>query len=130
LVHERTTGNPFFAIQFLSELADEGLLAFNHGQARWTWDLSRIRAKDYTDNVVDLLVGKFSRMPPDTQDALKQLACLGNSADFTMLKMTYQDSNEELERQLWEAVLAGLVLRSEDSYRFSPRPCCRKRRIP
>ena len=35
-----------------------------------------------------------------------------------MLRMIYQDSNEELERQLWEAVLAGLVLRSEDSYRF------------
>ena len=118
LVHERTTGNPFFAIQFLSELGDEGLLAFNHGQGRWTWDLSRIREKDYTDNVVDLLVGKFSRMPADTQDALKQLACLGNSADVTMLKTIYQDSNEELEHQLWEAVLAGLVLRSEDSYRF------------
>jgi len=118
LVHERTTGNPFFAIQFLSELADEGLLAFNHGQGRWTWDLSRIREKDYTDNVVDLLVGKFSRMPADTQDALKQLACLGISADFTTLKMICQDSNEEVERELWEAVVAGLVLRSEDSYRF------------
>jgi PAS domain S-box-containing protein len=118
LVHERTTGNPFFAIQFLSELADEGLLAFNHGRGRWTWDLSSIRAKDYTDNVVDLLVGKFSRMPADTQDALKQLACLGNSADLTMLKMIYQDSNEDLEGQLWEAVLVGLVLRSENSYRF------------
>ena len=118
LVHERTTGNPFFAIQFLSELADEGLLAFDHGQGRWTWDLSQIRAKAYTDNVVDLLVGKFSRMPADSQEALKKLACLGNSADFTMLKMIYQDSNEELERQLWEAVLAGLVFRSEDSYRF------------
>jgi PAS domain S-box-containing protein len=118
LVHERTTGNPFFAIQFLSELADEGLLGFNHGQGRWAWDLSRIRAKDYTDNVVDLLVGKFSRMPADTQDALKQLACLGNSADVTVLRMIYQDSNEDLERQLREAVLAGLILRSEDSYRF------------
>jgi PAS domain S-box-containing protein len=118
LVHERTTGNPFFAIQFLSEIAEEGLLTFNHAGGRWTWDLGRIRAKDCTDNVVDLLVSKFSRMPADTQDALKRLACLGNSADFTMLRMIYQDSNEDLERQLWEAVLAGLVLRSEDSYRF------------
>jgi PAS domain S-box-containing protein len=118
LVHEKTTGNPFFAIQFLSELADEGLLAFNHGEGRWTWDLSRIRAKDHTDNVADLVVGKLSRMPADIQGVLKQLACLGNSADFTMLKMIYRDSNEELERQLWQAVQAGLVLRSEDSYRF------------
>ncbi len=94
LVHEKTTGNPFFAIQFLSELADEGLLAFNHGEGRWTWDLSRIRGKDHTDNVVDLVVGKLNRMPADTQDVLKQLACLGNSADFTMLKIIYRDSNE------------------------------------
>ena len=27
LVHQKTAGNPFFAIQFLSALAEEGLLA-------------------------------------------------------------------------------------------------------
>ena len=30
LVHEKTGGNPFFAIQFLSALAEEGLLTFDH----------------------------------------------------------------------------------------------------
>ena len=118
LVHEKTTGNPFFAIQFISELADEGLLAFDHGGGRWTWDLGRIRAKNYTDNVVDLLVAKLNRMPTSTQNALKQLACLGNSADFDVLERAYQNSPEEVDRQLWEAVLAGLVFRSEESYRF------------
>ncbi len=118
LVHEKTSGNPFFAIQFLTALADEGLLRFDDGEGRWSWDLNRINAKGYTDNVADLMVGKLNRLPVETQSALQQLACLGNSADFTMLKMIYLDSNEELERQLWEAVLAGLVLRSEDSYRF------------
>jgi len=118
LVHEKTNGNPFFGIQFISELADEGLLTFDRGERRWTWDLGRIRAKDYTDNVVNLLVGKLNRMSAGTQNALKQLACLGNSADFTILETIYEDSNEEIDRQLWEAVLAGLVYRSEDSYRF------------
>src|SRR4029077_7245341 len=118
LVHEKTNGNPFFGIQFISELADEGLLTFDRGERRWTWDLGRIRAKDYTDNVVNLLVGKLNRMSAVTQNALKQLACLGNSADFTILETIYEDSNEEIDRQLWEAVLAGLVYRSEDSYRF------------
>jgi PAS domain S-box-containing protein len=118
IVHDKTAGNPFFAIQFITSLAEEGSLAFDHGEGRWSWDLNRINAEGYTDNVVDLLVGKFLRMPADTQGALKQLACLGNSADFTMLKMIYSDSIEQLEGQLWEAVLAGLVLRSEDFYRF------------
>jgi predicted ATPase len=36
LVHEKTTGNPFFAIQFISALAEEGLLTFDHGDGRWS----------------------------------------------------------------------------------------------
>jgi predicted ATPase len=31
LVHDKTTGNPFFAIHFIRTLADEGLLAFDYG---------------------------------------------------------------------------------------------------
>src|SRR5207248_3025929 len=95
LVHDKTSGNPFFAIQFLTALADEGLLRFDDGEARWSWDLNRINAKGYTDNVADLMVGKLNRLPVETQSALQQLACLGNSADFTMLKMICRDSNQE-----------------------------------
>jgi predicted ATPase/signal transduction histidine kinase len=118
LVEEKTTGNPFFAIQFISALFEEGLLIFDHIEGQWSWDLNRIHAKGYTDNVVDLMVGKLKRLPIETQKALQQLACLGNSADFAMLRMVYQDSSEEMHGQLWEAVRTGLIFRSEDSYRF------------
>ena len=67
LIHEKTTGNPFFAIQFISTLADEGLLTFDLGEGRWAWDLRRIHAKDFTDNVVELMVGKLNRLPTETQ---------------------------------------------------------------
>jgi hypothetical protein len=60
LVEEQTTGNPFFAIQFISALFEEGLLIFDHIEGQWSWDLNRIHAKGYTDNVVDLMVGKFN----------------------------------------------------------------------
>ncbi len=80
LIHEKTSGNPFFAIQFIATLADEGLLAFDYGEARWTWDVNRIHAMGYTDNVVDLMVGKLDRLPVETRKALQQFACLGNSA--------------------------------------------------
>ena len=122
IIHDKTTGNPFFTTQFIASLAEEGLIAFDHGEGRWSWDLNRINAKGCTDNVVDLLVGKFIRMSADTQSALKQLACLGNSAEFTTLTMIYHDTIEQLDSQLWEAVLAGLVLRSV-LLLFSSRPC-------
>jgi PAS domain S-box-containing protein len=118
LIHEKTTGNPFFAIQFISTLADEGLLAFEYREGRWAWDLSRIHAKGYTDNVVELMVGKLSRLPAETQEALKQFACMGNTAEFEMLAMAYDRPIAELHEHLWEAVRTGLIFRSDDSYRF------------
>ncbi|ODM77073.1 AAA family ATPase [Bradyrhizobium elkanii] len=118
LIHDKTTGNPLFAIQFISALADEALLTFDYGEGRWCWDLNRIHAKGYTDNVVDLMVEKLNRLSAEARNALQKLACLGNVARFTMLRIVYQDSEEEMHGQLWEAVRAGLIFRSEDSYKF------------
>src|SRR5262249_4926733 len=104
--------------QFLSALFEEGLLTYDHVEGQWSWNLSRIHAKGYTDNVVDLMVRKLTRLVPETQNALKQLACLGNNAEFTILRVVYQDSMEQMHAQLAEAVGTGFILRLRDSYRF------------
>src|SRR5882762_7004850 len=118
LVYDKTLGNPFFAIQFLTALAEEGLLAFDANATAWTWDLARIRAKGYTDNVVDLMVGKLRRLPDATQERLKQLACLGNVAEIATLTLVHGLSEEEIHTELWEATRTGLIFRREDSYAF------------
>jgi predicted ATPase len=118
LIHEKTTGNPFFAIQFISALADEDLLTFDYGEGRWIWDLRRIHAKGFTDNVVELMVGKLNRLPAETQKALQQFACMGNSAKFEMLRMVYPGSVDGMHDDLWEAVRSGLIFRGDDAYRF------------
>jgi PAS domain S-box-containing protein len=119
LVHAKTGGNPFFAIQFISALAEEGLLRFDHEAARWHWELDRLHAKGYTDNVVDLLVGKLTRLPAETQAALQQLACLGNVAESTMLSIVLGKSNEDVRSDLWDAVRLELVKHREGSYKFT-----------
>ena len=118
LIHEKTAGNPFFAIQFISALVEEDLLTFDYGEGRWVWDLNSIHAKGYTDNVVDLMVGKLNRLPVETQRALQLLACMGNSAEFDLLEMASQELIEEMHRRLWEAIGAGLIVRTKQSYRF------------
>ena len=119
LVHEKTGGNPFFAIQFISALADEGLLRFDHDAARWRWELDRLHAKGYTDNVVDLMVGKLTRLPVETQAALQQLACLGNVAEITMLSIVLGKSNEDVRSALWDALRLELVGHLEGAYKFT-----------
>jgi PAS domain S-box-containing protein len=118
LVQAKTGGNPFFAIQFFMALAEEELLSFNPVALAWEWDINRIRAKSYTDNVVDLVVGKLKRFAVITQEALKQFACLGNVADVATLIQVHGQTEEALDTALWEAVLAGLVVRADNAYKF------------
>jgi PAS domain S-box-containing protein len=119
LLREKTAGNPFFAVQFIHALVEEGLITFEHAATRWRWDLDAIRIKGYTDNVVDLMVAKLNRLPATTQKALQQLACVGSSAEIPILAAVLEKSEQETEAALWEALQLELIVRSEDSYQFA-----------
>jgi PAS domain S-box-containing protein len=119
LVEEKTGGNPFFTIQFISSLAEEELLTFDHDVGGWSWDLARIHAKGYTDNVVDLMIGRLIRLPAQTQAALQQLACLGNLAEITALSTVLEIPREQVDDALWESIRQGLVERFGGSYKFT-----------
>ena len=118
LVYEKTAGNSFFVIQFLHALADEGLLTLEREQASWSWDLDRIHAKGYTDNVVHLMARKLSRLPVEVQNALQRLACLGNSAEVTTLSLVQGSPEDQVHADLWEAVRLELIERLDRGYRF------------
>src|SRR3984957_14710173 len=118
LVQEKTAGNPFFVVQFLYTLAEEGLLRLDHDAVCWSWDLDRIHAKGYTDNVVDLLVGRVTGLPVKTQQALQQLACLGNVATIAMLSTILEVPEAQVHADLWLAVRQELVEHLEGSYKF------------
>jgi predicted ATPase len=118
LVQEKTGGNPFFAIHFFIALADEGLLGFDPVASAWQWNIDRIRAKSYADNVVDLMAGKLKRLSATTQETLKQLACLGNVADIATLTVVHGETEEAMHAALWEAVRTGLVVYQDNAYRF------------
>ena len=118
LLHEKTNGNPFFVIQFLYALVEEQLLTFDHNARCWRWDLNRIHAKGYTDNVIELMVGKLNRLPIQTQQALQEFACLGNRADVATLAIVRGTPEDEVHTDLWEAVRLELLARQERVYKF------------
>jgi PAS domain S-box-containing protein len=118
LVQEKTGGNPFFAIQFFTALTEERLLAFDPVTRAWQWNIDRIRAKSYTDNVVDLMAAKLQRFSFTTQEALKQFACLGNVAPIATLALVHGETEEAIHGALWEAVHAGLVFREDSAFKF------------
>ena len=118
LVQEKTGGNPFFAIQFFLTLAEEGMLAFDPITQTWHWDVGRIHAKSFTENVVDLMVEKLQRFSSTTQEALKKLACLGNVADTATLALVHGTTEKALRAGLSEAIRSGLVFCHESACGF------------
>jgi PAS domain S-box-containing protein len=118
LLHEKTAGNPFFVIQFVSSLAEDRILRFDHADARWSWDLERIRARGYTANVADLMVAKLGGLSVGTREALQHLACLGSAADAALLATVCEESESQVHADLRGAVHADLVLHAEGAYRF------------
>ncbi|MES2207088.1 MAG: AAA family ATPase [Pseudomonadota bacterium] len=118
-IHQKTEGNPFFTIQFLNELSEEHLISFNAQQRAWQWNLEAIRSKGFSDNVVEIMIGKINRLPEATLNVLKQIACFGSMIDIVTLPLLTNRSLESLHADLSEAVRAGFLLRSGEHYKFS-----------
>jgi PAS domain S-box-containing protein len=119
LVYEKTAGNPFFAIQFLTTLYAENLLRFDRETLTWQWDVSQIREKAYADNVVDLMAGKLRRLSSATQKALQLAACVGTTFDLQTLASIGRGTENETREALGAALQEGsLILLGDRVYAF------------
>jgi PAS domain S-box-containing protein len=117
LLHAKTGGEPFFAIQFLTTLQQDGLIELDPAAGGWRWDVDRIAARDYTDNVVELMLDKLRRLPEATRALMTLAACIGTRSDGATLALISGRGIDEVDETLRIAVHEGLMLRT-DSYRF------------
>ena len=115
LVYAKTKGNPFFTIEFLKSLYEEGLLRVEPTQRQWEWKISQIQAKNISDNVVALMANKISDLMPQTQALLQLAACIGSRFEWQTLALVAAErlqltTNRQLLHALWPALQEGLIL--------------------
>jgi PAS domain S-box-containing protein len=118
LVHAKTHGNAFFTHQLLHTLEADGLLTFDQESLCWSWDLAELQKLSVSDNVVDLMVNKFRRLPVATQEVLKIAACLGNQFELAMLNLMFEQSPETTQQALQAAYQEGLLVQVNEHGRF------------
>ncbi len=107
LVHQKTHGNPFFTIAFLTKLYQTGMLVspqnitlhifhsfrhvlnytmgqqhFNYEEYKWRWNLSEIESLSFTDNVVEFMVQDLGRLAESTSKLLQLGALFGSKFDL------------------------------------------------
>ncbi|MFP4578112.1 MAG: AAA family ATPase [Coleofasciculus sp.] len=118
LIQIKTGGNPFFINEFIKYLYQEKLLTFNSQQGVWNWNLAQIQSQKFTDNVVAILADKIKILPPQVQQVLQFAACLGNSFELKPLALVLGKSISEIAVQLWQAIVAGLIVPLGEDYKL------------
>lgn len=119
IIHTKTKGDPYFALEMLSALVDRGLLQFNFAKRRWVWNQTNIMYLDVTSNVLHLLKSKMMSMPKQTQTALKVCSCFGSGVDTLIVRCLsgsaeYSSLRDELDR----AVKEGFMEKVGECYKF------------
>ncbi|GLX92275.1 AfsR/SARP family transcriptional regulator [Herbidospora sp. NBRC 101105] len=104
-LHERTGGNPFYLGELLRLLDSEHRL----GTA----------AEGVPDSVREVIGRRVARLPEATQEALRAVAVLGREAEVDVLERVTGTDAEQVMSQLEPAVGTGLLVESDDGYRFS-----------
>ncbi|MDJ0556870.1 MAG: AAA family ATPase [Microcoleaceae cyanobacterium MO_207.B10] len=109
LVWQKTEGNPFFVNEFLQALHDEQLLQFDRHARSWQWDMGTLEKAGFTDNVVELMVGKLQKLPISNQEILSLAACCGAEFSLQLLTWNSQKSPQETFDLLKIALDRGLI---------------------
>ena len=109
LIWEKTGGNPFFLNEFLQALYDESLLKFHREFRGWQWDMGAIATRDFTDNVVELMVEKLQKLPPAVLEILSLAACWGAEFDLQPLTWVQQHSAQTIFERLKIALDRNLI---------------------
>ncbi|AVH67648.1 AAA family ATPase [Nostoc sp. 'Peltigera membranacea cyanobiont' N6] len=126
LISQKTEGNPFFAIQFLKALHQDGFIKFipptfpSQGETTGNWqcDLTQINQQAITDNVVHFMAFQLRNLPQSTQYLLQLAACIGNKFDLATLAIVSEQSEIETAANLWKSLQEGLILPISDIYKF------------
>ena len=105
LVLERTDGNPFFIEEMLRALIDNG--ALRRDGERWIADHD-VHDLQVPQTLVATVLARIDRLPTGVRRTLQVAAMIGREVSERVLRRVL-DAGPELDRQLREALRAGLL---------------------
>ena len=119
----KTSGNPYFTVEFLNVLYREGALCPDLHTGRWSWDSSTIFAHSSSDNVVDFLTAQLTHFSSSTAETLVAAACLGNEFELDLLALAAGLEPAILVELLQPALERGIIITSGALALNRPNSC-------
>ncbi len=112
VLEKKTGGNPFFMKEMLRFFQKSELLTFDTFTGRFNWDMQGIRQVAVSENVIDLMIHAIRRLPRDTQEVIRIMACMGGPVESGFLTRAYCPTAgpEQITRLLRVAIQESLIL--------------------
>ena len=112
IIFQKTKGNPFFVLAFMSSLLDRGLLEYSINTRRWVWDEDDVSSMDVTGNILYLLSSKMSGQSTNIQSALKIAACFGIKIKQSVVATLGADpEHSDIREKLEQVVKEGFMFK-------------------
>jgi histidine kinase len=118
LIHRKTGGNPFFVKQFLIRLHEDEILVYTDAGG-WHWDLNRIQKLQATDNVIELMIDRISRMQAASIGILKIAAIIGNRFNPDIIADVCGKPVHDIIIDMNESIQNELIMLVPPQYAFS-----------
>ncbi len=135
IVCEKSGGNPYFAQEFLRRLVADGDLCYRNRDGGWRWDAERLRARQVTANVRDLVAARIAELPPEQADLLSAAACIGHSFDLDVVAAATVSAARRWPgicaasswaASWWQTMGMGLCASFTTGFKRRPAPVCRR----
>lgn len=102
IVLQKTAGNPFFVLQFMNVLVDEGLLQFSTATFEWSWMEGEILTQNVAANVAEAVYKRLKKINPEDLFALQLVSAIGNSFELPMVQFVLDGLRDTSLEQEWE----------------------------
>jgi diguanylate cyclase (GGDEF)-like protein len=109
-VYAKTSGNPFFTVEFLHALHRAGALRPDPMRGRWHWDEAAVSARPASANVVEFLAEGLADLAGPTAEALVAAACLGSGCTLGLLARAAGIEPGVLAERLVPALERGIIV--------------------
>ena len=113
-LHTRSGGNPFFALQMVNLLQEEGRLEQSEG----AWRMVEGTTLELPPAVRETIARRLRHLRPDEREALILGAILGRQFDYPPLARLWQGEELTLFEVLDRAIDAHLLAETEEGYSF------------
>lgn len=121
VIYFKTNGNPFFIHEFLKFISMEKYIQpFEkpEGGFIWKWKIEVIRNLNINEDMAEIVTANLKLLHSTTEELVQIASCLGNSFTSEMLSLITGYSRFAIEEALIGAVASGLILPSEENYKF------------